>query len=827
MERLIDRTPLTREIVKAMLECIAEEIFSIEQKFYLKATNPKTRSLTLHDLQDRDVMSSHMLKASNDFLGRLEDIAGNKSKAASDVMKLLERLVQVTHYGMGCIILTIHIFSLEVFSEIKRKKFNVDSNQVYSDSVKKELIAVQNDELFIADLVEFLFHKCSTPTFEGEVNNKCSLECSSRLDGGMLKVRYEKRRLTKTSRKFQIRNSIMKNHCKLPLTSAENYHCHLYPYHSKLFDEHAGQLDSPHTIHLVILMFNPETIVEHALYIRVWNKSNRTDSYSDLLKRIVKLFNKYYQKYSLLDKRRCIHDIKLSRYNLSLIEEHKPAFEDGEILWINHVQHERIDHQCIDCDCYSTTLSPWCVISNENGSFPDISDTSLCWWCFKAVGTPCERCGTANYCSEKCHELAWPSHHKYCRGQPRISRTPEQSRAHAESMLTQLKRSLFTSILIFEKDLFEKHRTRTEEQIIIHHTSTANFMYERLIQYPRLQLVLGDGIILDPYHHYDPVCLIFRIIRMSIRFHSMVSSSRLSFGNRNVYAQNESELERLWTKDFVHSEVKLLDHYCVNSAKLQVLPEKYGNRFTKDMFVDRSIYLTIHLPFTELNRQYKRIGYDFGGSKCDKLARELQLGMDKSLGEGKLLWFFMANSETAVASCGSVFVKREDTYNLREIERTILQTIKHNHEGPLHVTDAYLEIRLSRFNLELITGDTATFDDGEVIIVNHVYYYSPYLDCKLWRVLIQDARRNLANPELCNWCFSKIGLACSSCKKVVYCSTECQNLHWGCHKFDCSGGDDLIKSIVQRKKTMRALTEGIDPAKPYFQVYLVSDVISK
>lgn len=776
MEVSINKTPKqkAREAVNIIITWLIDEIASFEECMYVKAQKSKFKKLTVEQLRDSKETASHIIN-----WGRLliENVRKSFTTDDEDDLTLtrfntLNTASKVSGYNPPCILRIMQIFLLEVSGEMNRQKLDISNDDAYVESIKRQLTAIGRDEIFLDNLAESSVHDCCLKTPEN---------CARHFSPGIMKAHRDKRWLIKKLKTFQIRNSILKQHCKLPLTDFSNYGCHIFPQHAKLLEEDlTGRKPSPNTVRLVILIMNAQTLIEHALYVRVSTIYTKKLSYSYLLDHVLKNVNKYYELYTHGNKCIAYNQIKLSRYNLDLIEETEPVFEDGEILWVSHVK--------------PNAESAWFVVPHCNSVSDEIFDKGLCWWCFKRIGFPCERCGKMNFCSDNCREMASPSHLNYCLKQPRLPRSERQILEQAKQILQSFSRSLFTAVFTYEGDIIKSKRIKTDKEIVEYHTIIANLTYDELVKSKRLTAPCEKISILDPYNHYDPVCLIFRLTRMSIRFHRQVCNDNLDFSGNSICDKNIAELARIWTNDFLLEEMRLLAHDCVNNSKVQTMPEKYGKRFVPEMFDGKhSIHMPINLPFTGLDPQYKRIAYDFSGSKCDKIAEELALGMNPECQSGKLIWILLLDSELVVRSSHSMFIEPMKLHNLRHLEEEILAMLKRmDRDDPSHIKD-FLQIRLSRFNLQLITDEAFTIDDGEVFLINHIYYYSQWLNSKMWRVMIHDTTLDLADKTLCQWCYTKPGKACSACKKMLYCSAECQNMHWANHRFSCIGGDDIVR----------------------------------
>lgn len=787
---------VSKTFIRGLVDWFIEEFSSFEECLYIKASQGKTKTLSLDNLRSKKDMNIHFVKWTQTFIKNLKEAYMGKTDTITELMQCRLKTMQLLSTGCGyempCIINMVEIFMFEVRNEVRRNHLNITSLETYMISLNKELEFISRDEMLINDLAEISIHECSLKKPE---------DCIRHFSIGTMRSRREKRHLTKALKKFKIRNSILKQHCKLPLTALINYDRHIYHDHAKLLEESmTGQHHVLETRRIIVLMINPMKLIEHTLYICIWTTYAENRTYRFLLDHIIKNMNKYYSKYTYGDKQLKLHDIKLSRYNLDLIEEKKPVFEDGEILWINHIKCEK-------------DLS-WIVPINNSSCRNEIVDESLCWWCFKNVGRPCGRCGISNSCSPTCHVMMWPKHYEFCRTQERLPRTEEQVLGQGKKIFKDLFKYASERILYFECKLFKKETLNVTDDIVRYYTDVANSYYDRILDMGKLVLSIQDeGFIVDPDQHYDPVCLLTRIIRLFIRTHLQVQREKLNLTGDGLFDKNIAELQRIWTAEFIDQEVRLLIHDCINNSTVVSssinsggeIPNVPTKRFTTAMFhpsdIEGRFKLRVTLPFTDPTNIHNLSTYDSTYSKCDKIASYVEVDLsgatiDLPKTPTKIIEVIVLNSESGVRCSHSLYLAVRKLYNVREIERLILSILLKDKCSDMWINQKFEDLKLSRRNLKLITEEMAEFEDGEILLVNHIFYYAQFLNTSLWRVLIHDATAVMADPKLCHWCYSKIGKPCSLCKKALYCSVECQKIHWPMHRFYCVGGDELISKIV-------------------------------
>ena len=377
-----------------------------------------------------------------------------------------------------------------------------------------------------------------------------------------------------------------------------------------------------------------------------------------------------------------------------------------------------------------------------------------------------------------------------CRHATRLVRDPEIVLAEAREMLQDQLDESCCAVLAFDD--------RDKKVVRDCYISTANRLYQHFIATGQLQVGDEDDAI-DSYRHYDPVCLIHRLVKFRIRLHQFLLDH--CEGGFDDDTDVDDVLE-LVSAEFLDAEAKLLAHHCISQSNLPKEIPCHRNPFRRfDTFLfseDPQLKSHAVTPFTTVPAQYSRILYDFSYPKCQLVETLTGKGYNMAEGEvvtNKLIAILILDDIMTVRCQHFRFIAETGPYNVKDLEAGILKEIQRHNCGGTGLGAIYDAIKLSRHNLQLIKGEIIDLDDGEVIVVNHVHYMNH------WRVLIHDTKLDLADKKLCQWCYTKAGKSCHGCKVGLYCSRECQSIHWSMHRFYCKGSEEIYARSRQ----------GIDP----------------
>lgn len=780
-------------LLETMLAVFSCHIVKLETMLYQDMAlkrEPMFETLQLQELSDAIADAHHHSSSAEKMV--CDDIL--MCRKAPTSKSLLDNLVEISGFSMGCLIHISTIVYSECSAEICRPQLDVSSLEAYSASIEKELWRIINQSTMIKEFTTLIDHQC--PPMNGYL---CAKGCRARLPYNSISQRIEKRALMQTIRMQRTRNSILKQHIKLPLTTDDSRKQRLYPDHAKLMKDvpsikHKSlSSDSKSIVNILVLLFDPKMIVGHVFYVPVEQPYSEKVTYANLLALVLRELNGYLTHFTL--KKEKAIDIKLSRYDMSLIDEKNPHFEDGEILWINHFKHDDGIKECECCEptnLHSEMHRKWRVLSHKFCGLDKTSEPILlvphgyCNWCLSIEGEPCENCGLVYFCSNHCRDMYWPTHYlTSCRSAVRLTRDPAVVLEEAEKILQDIIYESCSAVLVFADD-----DESVVEGLYIH---LANNMYQRLIMTGKVTF-RDNGPEIDADRHYDPVCLIYHLICFRMSLHRFITEH---FPDGFDEEEEVEVLLEVASTDFLNMEAANLAHHCVNKSRLPTeVPCHHDKfkRFSSMMFNnDGLLGIRSEIPFTNSDPEHAQILYDMSYPKCHLMRTLTSSKYRMSEGEvvtNKVITILVLDDMTEVRCQHFRFLPETGPYNLKQLEADILKELK-SHRCGSGLSAIYDAIKLSRHDLRLITGEMVDFDDGEVIMVNHVHYSNH------WRVSIHETKLKLADPRLCMWCYSKPGKACQGCKVGMYCSRECQTIHWSMHRFDCKGNDKIFAQVAR------------------------------